>query len=46
MDIARTFQNIRLFSQMTVEENVLVGFGHSMKSNLLTDVFRLPGHWR
>ncbi len=46
MGIARTFQNIRLFSQMTVEENVLVGFGHSMKSNLLTDVFRLLGHWR
>lgn len=46
MGIARTFQNIRLFSQMTVEENVLVGFGHSMKSNLLTDVIRLPGHWR
>lgn len=46
MGIARTFQNIRLFSQMTVEENVLVGLGHSMKSNLLTDVFRLPGHWR
>lgn len=46
MGIARTFQNIRLFSQMTVKENVLVGFGHSMKSNLLTDVFRLPGHWR
>ena len=46
MGIARTFQNIRLFSQMTVEENALVGFGHSMKSNLLTDVFRLPGHWR
>ena len=46
MGIARTFQNIRLFNQMTVEENVLVGFGHSMKSNLLTDVFRLPGHWR
>ena len=46
MGIARTFQNIRLFSQMTVEENVLVGFGHSMKSNLLADVFRLPGHWR
>ena len=46
MGIARTFQNIRLFSQMTVEENILVGFGHSMKSNLLTDVLRLPAHWK
>ena len=46
MGIARTFQNIRLFSQMTVEENVLVGFGQHMHSNLLTDLFRLPGHWR
>ena len=46
MGIARTFQNIRLFSQMTVEENILVGFGRSMKSNLLTDVLRLPAHWK
>ena len=46
MGIARTFQNIRLFSQMTVEENVLVGFTNSMGSHLVTDIFRLPGHWR
>ena len=46
MGIARTFQNIRLFTQMTVEENILVGYGSSMKTNLLTDVLRLPAHWK
>lgn len=45
LGVARTFQNIRLFSQMTVAENILVGFGNSMSTHLLTDVLRLPKHW-
>ncbi len=46
MGIARTFQNIRLFNQMTVEENVLVGLGNSMSTHLVSDLLRLPAHWR
>jgi len=46
MGVARTFQNIRLFSQMSVLGNVLVGYGNAMRTNLITDMLRLPGHWR
>ncbi len=45
LGVARTFQNIRLFSQMTVAENILVGFGNSMSTHLVTDLLRLPKHW-
>ncbi|MGB2991570.1 MAG: ABC transporter ATP-binding protein [Paenisporosarcina sp.] len=38
--ICRTFQNIRLFSQMTVLENVLVGGHCRSKSGVLSSVFR------
>lgn len=38
--ICRTFQNIRLFSQMTVLENVLVGGHCRSKSGVFSSVFR------
>lgn len=44
--IARTFQNIRLFAQQTVEDNVKIGLHNQMKSNMAADILRLPSYWR
>jgi branched-chain amino acid transport system ATP-binding protein len=41
--IARTFQNIRLFADMTALENVMVGRHVRTKSGLIGAVFRTPG---
>lgn len=38
--IARTFQNIRLFSQLTVEENVTIAFHHGIRSSLMAAIIR------
>lgn len=40
--IARTFQNTELFGQMTVLENVLIGFYSHYRSTLLEALLRLP----
>ena len=44
--IARTFQNIRLFSSLTVEENVKIGLHNAMKQGMVTGILRLPGYFR
>src|SRR5713101_3670628 len=40
--IARTFQNIRLFNNMTILENVLVGEHTQLKANVLGSLFHTP----
>lgn len=44
--IARTFQNIQLFGEMTALENVLVGLHHTFRSNLLSVILSTPGQRR
>ncbi|MEU8257707.1 ABC transporter ATP-binding protein [Micromonospora inaquosa] len=46
LGMARTFQNIRLFPEMTALENVQVGADAHHKTSVLSALFRLPRHRR
>ena len=44
--IARTFQTIRLFDNLTVEENVTAAMDSQMKYSMVSGILRLPGFWK
>ena len=46
MGVARTFQNIRLFGNLTVEDNVKVGLHEHIKYSALGGILRLPSYWK
>lgn len=46
LGLGRTFQNIRLFKNMTVLENVLIGLGNHGKAEVLASFLRLPAFYK
>ena len=44
--IARTFQNIRLFKDVSVIDNVKIAMNSQMKYSVLSGIFRLPSYRR
>ena len=44
--IARTFQNIRLFDKLSVEDNVKIGLHNHYKYGMWDGVFRTPRYWK
>ncbi|MDF2891910.1 MAG: transporter ATP-binding protein [Clostridia bacterium] len=44
--VARTFQNIRLFKNMSIIDNVLLGYHNNMSYGLLSSLFRLPSFYK
>ena len=46
LGVARTFQNVQLFQNMSVIENVMVGCHSWTKTGLFSGALRVLGHWR
>lgn len=46
LGISRTFQNIRLFKDLSVLDNVKVANHNSAKHSLISSIFRLPSHFK
>ena len=46
MGVARTFQNIRLFKELSVIDNIKVGLHESMRYDLASSLLRLPNYWK
>ena len=44
--IARTFQNIRLFKELSVIDNIKVGLHESLRYDLASSLLRLPNYWK
>lgn len=46
MGLSRTFQNIRLFKELTVMDNVLIAMTSKVKEGFAPTIFRLPSYYK